>query len=65
MLKSAAPLVALIALITAVFTLPRVDMRSDLGYEMMNLGESLARDGTFSDPLAALPTGPTATEPPP
>jgi hypothetical protein len=59
-----APLTALILLIAGVFALPRVDMRSNLGYEMLKLGESLARSGTFADPLAAWDTGPTATEPP-
>ena len=58
------PLIALVALLGGVFLLPRVDVKSNLGYEMLNLGESLARDGTFSNPMASLETGPTATEPP-
>jgi hypothetical protein len=59
-----APLIALLILVAVVFALPHVDLKSNLGYEMMNLGESLARDGSFSNPLAAYDTGPTATEPP-
>jgi hypothetical protein len=58
------PLLSLILLTAGVFLLPPVAMKGDLGYEMMNLGESLARNGTFADPLAAWATGPTATEPP-
>ena len=63
-LAALGPLLALAGLAAGVFLLPRVDQRSNLGYELMNLAESLARDGTFSDPLASAATGPTATEPP-
>ncbi len=34
------------------------------GYEMMAVARNLAQDGTFANPFYALPTGPTAVEPP-
>jgi hypothetical protein len=34
------------------------------GWEMLNIARSLAHNGTFANPFGALPTGPTAMEPP-
>src|SRR5690242_1553590 len=59
-----APLIVLAVLAAGVLFLPPLDMKSNLGYEMLNLGESLARNGTFRDALSAGPSGPTAIEPP-
>jgi hypothetical protein len=36
----------------------------DLGPEIMNLANNIARHGTFANPFGSMPTGPTAANPP-
>ena len=58
------PLLGLILLLLGALALPPVDIKTDSGYEMMRIGENLARGGSFGNPFIVLDTGPTATQPP-